>query len=71
MYIFAKKNEMTTKKLKLEIEKLLNNVPDDVLKNLLDFMKQVQQQTSDQLELSNYIKKILKEDKQLLKKLAK
>ncbi len=62
---------MTTKQIKNEIEKLLDNVPDDVLQDLLDFLKQAQKQTSDQLELSSYLKKILTEDKQLLEKLAK
>ncbi len=62
---------MTTKQIKNEIEKLLDIVPDEVLQDLLDFLKQAQKQTSDQLELSNYIKKILTEDKHLLEKLAK
>jgi len=62
---------MTTKQIKNEIEKLLDIVPDEVLQDLLEFLKQAQKQTSDQLELSNYIKKILTEDKHLLEKLAK
>ena len=62
---------MTTKQIKNKIEKLLDIVPDEVLQDLLDFLKQAQKQTSDQLELSNYIKKILTEDKHLLEKLAK
>ncbi len=62
---------MTTKQIKNEIEKLLDIVPDEVLQDLLDFLKQAQKQTSDQLELSNYLKKILTEDKHLLEKLAK
>ena len=62
---------MTTKQIKNEIEKLLDIVPDEVLQDLLDFLKQAQKQTGDQLELSNYIKKILTEDKHLLEKLAK
>ncbi len=61
---------MTTKQIKIEIEKLLDTVPDTVLQDLLDFLKQAQQQTSDKLELSSYLKKILTEDKQLLEKLA-
>ncbi len=62
---------MTTKQIKNEIEKLLDIVPDEVLQDLLDLLKQAQKQTSDQLELSNYLKKILTEDKHLLEKLAK
>ena len=61
---------MTTKQIKIEIEKLLDTIPDTVLQDLLDFLKQAQQQTSDKLELSSYLKKILTEDKQLLEKLA-
>ena len=59
---------MTTKQIKIEIEKLLDTIPDTVLQDLLDFLKQAQQQTSDKLELSSYLKKILTEDKQLLEK---
>jgi len=62
---------MTTKQIKSEIQKLLDNVPDSILQDLLDLLKQAQKQTSDQLELSNYLKKILSEDKQLLEMLAK
>jgi hypothetical protein len=62
---------MTTKQIKNEIQKLLDNVPENVLQDFLDLLKQAQSQTSDQLELSKYLKKILTEDKQLLEMLAK
>jgi hypothetical protein len=61
---------MTTKQMKSEIRKLLDNVPESVLQDLLDLLKQAQKQTNDQLELSKYLKKILTEDKQLLEMLA-
>ncbi|MEI6854115.1 MAG: hypothetical protein WCL06_14810 [Bacteroidota bacterium] len=62
---------MTTKELKSEIQKLLDTVPENVLQDLLDYLKQANHQTKDQSELSSYLKKILAEDKQVLEKLAK
>jgi hypothetical protein len=61
---------MTTKQIKSEIQKLSDSVPENVLQDFFDLLKQAQKQTSDQLELSKYLKKILTEDKQLLEKLA-
>jgi hypothetical protein len=62
---------MTTKELKTEIQKLLDTVPENVLQDLLDYLKQASHQTKDQSELSSYLKKILAEDKQVLEMLAK
>jgi hypothetical protein len=62
---------MTTKELKTEIQKLLDTVPENVLQDLLDYLKQASHQTKDQSELSSYLKKILSEDKQVLEMLAK
>ena len=62
---------MTTKELKSEIQKLLDTVPENVLQDLLDYLKQANHQTKDQSELWSYLKKILAEDKQVLEMLAK
>ena len=62
---------MTTKQLKSEIQRLIERVPDAVLQDLIDYLRQAQKQTKEQAELSSYLKKIIREDKELLEKLAK
>jgi len=62
---------MTTQQIKSEIQKLLDHVPENVLEDFLELLKQAQSQTRDELELSKYLKKILAEDKELLEMLAK
>lgn len=62
---------MSTKEIKDEIQKLLNNVPDDVLKDLLKYLKEAQNQTGDKIQLSLHLKKIISEDQELLERLAK
>lgn len=62
---------MTTKQIKSEIQKLLDNVPENVLQDLLLYLKEAQKQTKDQAELSSHIRKIIQEDRELLEKLAK
>jgi len=64
-------SEMTTKQLKTEIHRLLDRVPDTVLQDLIDYLREAQKQTREQAELSSYLKKIIHEDKELLEKLAK
>ncbi|WP_448702241.1 hypothetical protein ACFGVR_07915 [Mucilaginibacter sp. AW1-3] len=61
---------MSTAEIKMEIQQVLDKVPEDKLAGILDYLKQFQSQTSEQTELSGYIKKILTEDKELLEKLA-
>jgi len=62
---------MTTQELKSEIQRLLDNVPENILQDLLDYLREAQKYTKDQAELSNYLRKIIHEDKELLEKLAK
>ncbi|MCF8338444.1 MAG: hypothetical protein K9I74_10740 [Bacteroidales bacterium] len=61
---------MTTQQLKSEIQRLLDNVPENVLEDLVEYLREAQKHTKDQTELSNYLRKIIHEDKELLKKLA-
>lgn len=58
---------MTTKELKSEIQKSLDNAPESVLIAVLEFLKKGNQ-TPD---LAKNFKKILLEDKDLLERLAK
>lgn len=62
---------MTTLELKTQIQKELDKVPEKVLQNVLDFLKQIQQQSPEQIRRDMNFKRILSEDKELLKRLAK
>lgn len=61
---------MTTREIKSEIIKLLDTVPENVLEDLLGYLKQAEGQTKEKIEFSRHLKQILKEDKELLEKLA-
>ena len=62
---------MTTKEIKLEIQKSLDNVPESVLQDVLDFLKKVENQPTERLNLMKDFRDILTEDKELLERLAK
>lgn len=61
---------MDTIQLKTEIQKALNNIPENVLPGILDYIKQIQHQSLDEIKLNNSLKKILSEDKELFERLA-
>jgi len=61
---------MTSVQIKQEIQKVLDQVPETVLQDILDFVKELQIQSPDQIKLTNNLRKILSEDKELLQKLA-
>lgn len=61
---------MTTQKIKIEIQKLLDTVPENVLPDLLNYLKEAQKQTKDEAELAGYLRKIIHQDRELLEKLA-
>jgi hypothetical protein len=62
---------MTTNEIKSEIQKSLDNVPESVLQDILDFLKQAENQPADRLNLMRDLRDILAEDKELLERLAK
>lgn len=62
---------MTSKEIKSEIQKSLDKVPESVLQDILDFLKQAENQTSEKLNMAKNLRDILNEDKQLLERLAK
>jgi hypothetical protein len=62
---------MTTKEIKSEIQKSLDNVPESVLHDILNFLKQAENQTPERLNLVKNLRDILTEDKELLERLAK
>lgn len=61
---------MTTKEIKSEIQKSLENVPDSVLEDVLSFLKQAEK-SKDKVALAKNLRDILTEDKELLERLAK
>ncbi len=62
---------MTKAQLKTEIQMALDNVPENVLQDVLDFLKAIQHQPADKVRLANNLRQILSEDKELLERLAK
>ncbi len=61
---------MTKAELKIEIQKVLENVPENVLHDILSMLKDLQGSSSD-LRISHSLRHILNEDKDLLARLAK
>lgn len=61
---------MTKTQLQTEIQKVLNNVPETVLQDILDFLTDIQQQPVEKFKLTNNLRKVLAEDKELLERLA-
>ena len=61
---------MTTVEVKAEIQKVLDIVPEETLESVLDYLKSIINVEQEKLVLSQNLKKILVEDKELLKKLA-
>jgi len=61
---------MTSIEIKTEIQKVLDQVPESVLEDVLDFLKELQNKSADQIKLTNNLRKILSEDRELLEKLA-
>lgn len=62
---------MTTKDIKSEIQKSLENVPESVLQNILSYLKQVENQPIENVHMMKNLRDILIEDKGLLERLAK
>jgi hypothetical protein len=61
---------MTAKDLKIEIQKVLDEVPENLLEHILSYLQEVQKSNAADFADSQHLKKILMEDRELLKKLA-
>jgi hypothetical protein len=61
---------MTKTQLQTEIQKVLDSVPETILQDVLDFLKALQDQPEDKVRMTNNLRQILSEDKELLEKLA-
>ena len=62
---------MAAKDIKYEIQRALDNIPENVLPDILDYLKSIQGKSADKIRLSKNLRDILTEDKELLEKLAK
>lgn len=61
---------MTSVQIKNEIQKALDQVPETALQDILNFAKELQTKSPDQVKLDNALEKIISEDKGLLQRLA-
>jgi len=61
---------MTSRELKSEIQKTLDNVPETVLEDILKSLKQFEDTPIERVQLANRLKDILTQDSQLLERLA-
>ena len=61
---------MKTTQLKLEIQKVIETIPENVLQELLEYLKAIQNKAKEKVELSRHLRQILSEDKELLERLA-
>jgi predicted transcriptional regulator len=62
---------MSTQEIKQEIQKLLLEIPEENLAEVLSYLRQVKETSPEEIEFAKNFRKILTEDKKLLKKLAK
>lgn len=61
---------MTVLELKTQIQQELEKVPESVLQNVLEYLKQAQNPITDRKKIDEFIDKIFKEDREVLKRLA-
>lgn len=61
---------MTVKQIKQEIQKSLDNLPENVLQHVLEYLQEVQRSGTDKVKLRSDLNKILREDRDLLQRLA-
>jgi hypothetical protein len=62
---------MTREQIKTEIKKSLDKVPESVLTDVLELLKQAENLPAEKLSLVSHLREILREDKNLLERLAK
>ena len=61
---------MSRKAISIEIQKILDELNDENLNTVLNYLKEVKSIDSDKMKISRNLGKILKEDTELLKRLA-
>jgi hypothetical protein len=71
MRIFVKKPSMTTQDIKKKINKVIDEVPESYLPDILSYLNQLKKSTPKNIDTLQNFRKILIEDRTLLQKLAK
>ena len=61
---------MTSKDIKDRINNEIEKIPDDILENVLEYLKSLTSRSKSEIQMSQNLSKILEEDKNLLEKLA-
>lgn len=62
---------MSGQQLKTEIQHVLDEMPEEILEDVLKYMKSICNISHQKIQMSSNLKKILQEDSELLQKLAK
>ena len=62
---------MTTKDIIKEINRVIQEVPENFLEDILSYLKQIEKKSRSDVETLSDLKRIFKEDQELLDKLAK
>ncbi len=71
MYFCKKESIMTTKEIRKEINRVIQEVPENFLEDILSYLKQIEKKSRNDIETLSDLKRIFKEDQELLDKLAK
>ena len=61
---------MTTEQIKARINKALDNAPEDMLSEVLDYINELKEASDKQSVRVNRLKRMLEEDSDLLQRLA-
>jgi len=61
---------MAAKEIKEKIYRVLDKMPDEVLEDVLKYLKSLTNKSKDDLQLSRNLGRILEEDKNLLERLS-
>lgn len=69
-YLYKKEHLMTTKQIKSKIKIALDNIPENLLEEILAYLEEIQDKSADRVVMSQRLRRILSEDKELLEKLA-
>lgn len=62
---------MSREEVKTAINEILENIPEEALQDVFEYLKSVQDKSTTSITLSKNLRTILKEDKELLERLAK
>ncbi len=61
---------MSNEELKKEIVKVLEAVPDEMLEDILEYLRFLIGNAKDKIDMTSNLRQIINEDKELLQKLA-